>query len=596
LSSILHFRLERERQQQHNLSNATPLDKATTTNPREKRHKEEMQAVPDTLPKAVPGTPLPGKKNWVVGKFGRVLPVVYLRRKDRKKIAKFDPSKTTHCLKKINLEDSTKSVAGLTWDLQLENGKDSVKGRSAMVKNEGETKMMVNEQKKIRFRAYNSMLRKSYVEKPGKKYAERLNGSNDVTFRDAKLSGSSDTSDVESESFESSESDSNRSYVKETESKAVSASDGNVSPPKVTTSRSPKEKDNSSLLRKVPPRNTEVVSDLINASESSASSEMRMRKDNRPHEVFLSNDVSPNMDFLEQTNSIACERQSSDSSDETTDSNLNKRVSISLEHDDESSNGSSSDSETENKEITNHIAEVSKDRVCNINSGFRKNTKSPHIVSDETTAQPLAVKDVQPQVTKDTSKKKMSNEKRLDALEGKKKNVLAQRNTIKDALKDLDRSTHDGKNHIIFGDSDDDGEDGSSSMEKAAYSLGEKVGFFLNSMCWAQWPVLQVFSCGTVRTVGGARNCALVPTLTLLSLRRALLRRLSTEHLAECEGAIPHYLPKSHYFAVVVFLRHYFPQYLAKFSALFSIFFCTLPDALYPLHIVFDILVNNNLR
>ena len=493
-----------------------------------------MQAVPDTLPKAVPGTPLPGKKNWVVGKFGRVLPVVYLRRKDRKKIVKFDPSKTTHCLKKINLEDSTKSVAGLTWDLQLENAKDSVNGRSAMVKNEGKTKMMVNEQKKIRFGVNDSVFHKSYVEKSGKNYAERLNGSNVVTFQDAKLSGSSDSSDVESESFESSESpsesdsngsyvketevkavnvsdgnvsrpkvttsrspkekespsesDSNGSYVKETEVKAVNVSDGNVSRPKVTTSRSPKEKDNSSMLHKVPPRNTEVVSDLINASESSASSEIRMKKDNRPHEVFLSNDVSPNMDFLEQTNSIACERQSSDTSDETTDSNLNKRVSISLEHDDESGNDSSSDSETENKEITNHMTVVSKDRVCNINSGLRTNTESLHIDSDETAAQSLVVKDVQPQVTKNTSKKKISNEKRLDALEDKKKNVLAQRNTIKDALKDLDRSTHDGKNHIIFGDSDDDGEDGSSSMQKAAYSLGEKVGDFLNNTCSEQWP------------------------------------------------------------------------------------------------------------
>ena len=432
-----------------------------------------MQAVPDTLPKAVPGTPLPGKKNWVVGKFGRVLPVMYLRRKDRKRIAKFDPSKTTHCLKKINLQDSTKSVAGLTWDLQLEN---------------------VNEQKKIRFGADNSMFHESYVEQPGKKYAERINGSNDDTFQDAKLSDSSDTSDVESESFESSESpsesDSNRSYVKETEVKAVSESEGNVSRPKVTTSRSPKEKDNSSMLRKIPPRNTEVVSDLVNASKSTASSEIRMRKDDRPHEVFLSSDVSPNNDFLEQTNSIASDRQSSYSSDETTDRDLNKRIRISLEHDDESSNDSSSDSETENKEITNHITVVSKDRVCNINSGLRTNTKSPHIVSDETTAQSRAVKDVQPQVTKDTSKKKMSNEKRLDALEGKKKSVLAQRNTIKDALKDLDRSTHDGKNHIIFGDSDDDGEDGSSSMEKAAYSLGEKVGVLLNSTRSAQWPVL----------------------------------------------------------------------------------------------------------
>lgn len=565
------------------------MDKSTTTNPREKRHKEEMQAVPYTLPKAVPGTPLPGKKNWVVGKFGRVLPIVYLRRKDRKKITKFDPSKTTHCLRKINLEDSTKSVAGLTWDFHPESDKDSVKGRSAMVKNERKTKMMVNEQKKVRFGADNSMVHKRYVEKPEKKYAERLNGSNDVTFEDAKLSGSSDSSDVESKSFESSESpsesDSNHSYVKETEVKAESASGGNVSRPKVTTLRSPKEKNNSSMLRKLAPRNTEVVSDLSNACESSASSEIRMRKDNRPYEGFLSNDVSPNIDFLEPINSIASERQSSDSSDETTDSNFNKRDSISLECDDESSNDSSSDGETENKEITNYITVVSKDRVCNINSGLRKITKSPHIVSDNTTAQPLVVKDVQPQVTKDTSKKKMSNEKRLDALEGKKKNVLAQRNTIKDALKDLDSSTHDGKNHIIFGDSDDDGEDGSSSMEKAAYSLGEKVRVSLNSTCSAQWPVLQVFSCGRVRTVGRVRNCALAPTLNAFVAQERFATQAIDRASGKVRGCDSPLSTKNRTISRLSF-------FYALFGNIFHLFFRPLPDALCLLHIVFDILVN----
>ncbi|VDI20083.1 Hypothetical predicted protein [Mytilus galloprovincialis] len=35
----------------------------------------------------VPGTKVPGEKNWVVGKYGRVLPVVYIRNKDKKKIS-----------------------------------------------------------------------------------------------------------------------------------------------------------------------------------------------------------------------------------------------------------------------------------------------------------------------------------------------------------------------------------------------------------------------------------------------------------------------------------------------------------------------------
>ena len=79
---------------------------------------EALSVIPETLPKAVPGTPIPGYKNWVVGKFARVLPVVYLRRKDGKKVAKFDPSKTTHCLKRLKTEEMQESaVSELTWSL-----------------------------------------------------------------------------------------------------------------------------------------------------------------------------------------------------------------------------------------------------------------------------------------------------------------------------------------------------------------------------------------------------------------------------------------------------------------------------------------------
>lgn len=87
----------------------------------QRKEQQTLSVIPETLPKAVPGTPIPGYKNWVVGKFARVLPVVYLRRRDGKKIAKFDPSKTTHCLKRLKTEEMQESAASeLTWSLDSE--------------------------------------------------------------------------------------------------------------------------------------------------------------------------------------------------------------------------------------------------------------------------------------------------------------------------------------------------------------------------------------------------------------------------------------------------------------------------------------------
>ncbi|XP_051833502.1 nucleolar protein 8 [Antechinus flavipes] len=75
------------------------------------------------MKKAVPGTEVPGHKDWVVSKFGRVLPVLHLRSQNRRKILKYDPSKYCHNLKKFE-QDVTKtvSVSDLTW--KLEGGDD----------------------------------------------------------------------------------------------------------------------------------------------------------------------------------------------------------------------------------------------------------------------------------------------------------------------------------------------------------------------------------------------------------------------------------------------------------------------------------------
>ncbi|CAK7302587.1 Nucleolar protein 8 [Vulpes lagopus] len=47
---------------------------------------EKMKVV-DFHMKAVPGTEVPGHKNWVVSKFGRVLPVLHLKNQHKRKIS-----------------------------------------------------------------------------------------------------------------------------------------------------------------------------------------------------------------------------------------------------------------------------------------------------------------------------------------------------------------------------------------------------------------------------------------------------------------------------------------------------------------------------
>ncbi|KAM6256645.1 nucleolar protein 8 [Porphyrio hochstetteri] len=69
--------------------------------------------------KAVPGTEVPDHKKWVVGKFGRVLPVLHLRNQQKNKIVKYDPSKYCHNLRKLE-QDLTCAVpiSELTWHLE----------------------------------------------------------------------------------------------------------------------------------------------------------------------------------------------------------------------------------------------------------------------------------------------------------------------------------------------------------------------------------------------------------------------------------------------------------------------------------------------
>ncbi|KAF7650386.1 hypothetical protein LDENG_00126660 [Lucifuga dentata] len=86
-----------------------------------------------TMKSAVPGTEVPGHKNWVVSKFGRVLPVLQLRsqRGSRARTLRYDPSKYCHNIRRLNPlnADQPTPVTQLTWEIQAGDDDISKKRR-----------------------------------------------------------------------------------------------------------------------------------------------------------------------------------------------------------------------------------------------------------------------------------------------------------------------------------------------------------------------------------------------------------------------------------------------------------------------------------
>ncbi|XP_054906348.1 nucleolar protein 8 [Poeciliopsis prolifica] len=84
-----------------------------------------------TMKAAVPGSEVPGRKDWVVSKFGRVLPVLQLRSQkgSKARTVKYDPSKYCHNIRRLDRTgpDETLSVTQLTW--QVEGGDDDISKR-----------------------------------------------------------------------------------------------------------------------------------------------------------------------------------------------------------------------------------------------------------------------------------------------------------------------------------------------------------------------------------------------------------------------------------------------------------------------------------
>ncbi|XP_022787227.1 nucleolar protein 8-like [Stylophora pistillata] len=417
-------RLQRERQQQAQANFVSPLQEDTKqfspkrTIAHHKKDTEKGNSFPETLVKAVPGTPLPGKKNWVVGKFGRVLPVMYLRRRDRKKIAKFDPSKTTHCLKKIKLEETDNTIAELTWNFQSE-----------------EDILNVSSGNLLKGKKKNKHKSKSAVTVEKGKF---LNDS----FEEQDL-----TEDV---GTDSSESHSGRNVVRKiVETRLSREITDDIREESLAIENGHSEES----VRSVPQLEEKLLSQVSGNEGSSVAK--TFRKDS-------SLDSNQHFSVHNGTSPLEVERNDKQSFDGTGVEASDIKSSDSCEN--------ASDSESTDNE---NVPYSSKDQDSSaINSKLRPVGENFDICDSKE----ISLKFAKPEVGESPQTRTKSNEKRLDALLERRKIAQAQKNLIKDALKGLDSSaqSHDGRNHIVFSDSDgNEGDD--NKVKKATYSVGVKI-------------------------------------------------------------------------------------------------------------------------
>ncbi|NXC97134.1 NOL8 protein, partial [Certhia familiaris] len=87
----------------------------------------KKRGIVDFHMRAVPGTEVPDHKKWIVGKFGRVLPINWgsFKSLTQTNVVKYDPSKYCHNLRKLEADLAHAApVSQLTWN--LEGGDDSV--------------------------------------------------------------------------------------------------------------------------------------------------------------------------------------------------------------------------------------------------------------------------------------------------------------------------------------------------------------------------------------------------------------------------------------------------------------------------------------
>ena len=393
---------------------------------------------------------------------------MYLRRADRKKIAKFDPSKTTHCLKKIKPEELNTAISELTWTLESEReitsgspenlmqmkGKKQQKPKLKDVDSNEADFDVSNASERYEKKGSSVTLKGNFVPFPSASRAKRLlvDGNRDLESYSSASHSKSDTDHCHrSERLNKNTLGSSEGHNSNTFDSTTSS----MSPPRDDIPVSTPSKKNSVVVEK------SKANVLSNKSEVEGASCTKIQNENNNISDSL---VPPNIgtvqleddkNWSDENSSITSDRNSSDRSVETSDMELSESESLMK---------TSRYQLHLSPDIVTNFGEISHEPSGNSSKGLQ--VRSP-TTKDES------------KVTNNPHKQKHSNEKRLDALRDKRKSVLAQRNFIKDALKDMDSGTqsHDGKKHIVFSDNDDD-VSGDEIMEKAAYSIGDKVRTF----------------------------------------------------------------------------------------------------------------------
>ena len=401
-----------------------------------------------------------------------MLPVVYLRRRDRKKIAKFDPSKTTHCLKKIKPEELNTTLSELTWNLESEKeiasrtpgnlmqmkGKKQQKFKSKDIASTIADFNLGNGSDRHEKKSNADTLKGNFVPFPSTSHSQELS---DGVIGDLESDSSASDSESDTDHYHRSagRKENTLSNMEGNSLNKSYSSTSGVSPSRDTLSVSTPSKKNSVVVEKT---KTNVLS---NKSEVESASCTKVPNENNNN--ISGSLVSPNIGTVQlegakngsdENSLITSDRSSSDRPVETSDMESSGSEILMK---------TGRDQLRVSPEFATKFGEISHEPSDNRSKGLQLHVRSPR-TKDESRA------------TENPHKQKHSNEKRLDALKDKKKSVLAQRNLIKDALKCLDSGTesHDGKKHIVFSDNDNDDVRGYDVKEKASYSIGDKVRIF----------------------------------------------------------------------------------------------------------------------
>ncbi|XP_033097187.1 nucleolar protein 8-like, partial [Anneissia japonica] len=111
-------RLKREREEEKSKEIAKKAKKTLSAKERLQESFSKAGVKDFNIRNAVPGSEIPGEKNWTVTRFGRVVPIIYIRSKNKRKVNKIDPSKHSHAFRRFKDEkDITFNVDKLTWEL-----------------------------------------------------------------------------------------------------------------------------------------------------------------------------------------------------------------------------------------------------------------------------------------------------------------------------------------------------------------------------------------------------------------------------------------------------------------------------------------------